>query len=132
MGLLFRISDGIFRKFLPDARWNPNIVSYLTVALSIPFSMLGRPGKTVLLSLIMLLDSFDGYLARNRGENNYIVDYLCDRASELILFLNHPPLFLLAVINCLVVAIKLMWRRFPNPLPLRLFYLVWLILPYGS
>jgi len=131
MGLLFRVSDGIFRKLLPDAKWNPNLVSCLTVVLSIPFSMLKRPGKIALLSLIMLLDSFDGYLARNRGENNYVVDYICDRASELIIFINQPALFLFAVINCVLVAMKLLWERFPRPLPLRLFYLLWLISPYG-
>ena len=127
MGILSGFWDSLFRRIAPDVKWDPNTVSYLTIVLSILVPFLGKTGQIILISAIMLLDAFDGYLARNRGDDNFYVDWLCDRVSEAAMFVNNPLMLKLTALNSIISAAKIRWRKIPI-LALRPLYIAWLIL----
>jgi hypothetical protein len=127
MGVLSRFWDSLFMRIAPEAKWDPNTVSYLTIALSIFVPFFGRTGQIVMISGIMLLDAFDGYLARNRGDDNLYVDYLCDRVSEAAMFVNNPLMLKLTALNSVITAAKMRWKKIPI-IALRPLYLAWLVL----
>lgn len=127
MGLLSRFGDGLFRQFIPDVNWDPNIVSYLAIAVSIFVPLVEQFWQIAFIAGVLLMDALDGYLARKKGVNNFFVDYLCDRVSEAAMFINNSLMLKLTIVNSILTAIKIKWRNAPRPIALRIIYLGWLV-----
>lgn len=118
--------------FLPLPNLNPNIVSMLSVlAMMMIFFVSNLYQVLFFVILSIFLDWLDGTIARkyNRiNESGYIIDALCDRASEgVIAIVLFYPWFYLFVLNLILLFIS--WQRKINLLmPLRLIFLLVIIL----
>jgi phosphatidylglycerophosphate synthase len=109
---------------------SPNQISWLSLFLSMPTSILFRAGLVegalVLLFVVLVLDALDGFVARRRRIASFqglIVDASCDRISEFVIFYSFPLWTGLAVVNCWVTLWRLR-RRQVSILPLRHAFLV--------
>jgi len=128
MGIISHQSDIVIDKFLRGIVIDPDKISYLSVVLSIFTAFI--PGlflKLLYVQLILFLDLFDGYFARKRGKTNPTMDYVCDRASEIAMFIISPIWLGVAIINSLITALIPRYK-FLRPIPLRQTYFLFLLI----
>ncbi len=127
MGILSKILDKCLDPLLKNFYVHPDFISYITVLVS-AFVLLFPKATTVFLITVLILDALDGYFARKIGRNKQFVDYLCDRASELLIFATRPAIMMLAWINVAISILSLKFKKFwIRPLPLRQLYLLSLL-----
>lgn len=111
--------DSIF-SFLPTL--NPDKISWLGAMLS-PIYLLAHNANApalALLASILFLDYLDGLMARRLRKRDEHIDLSCDRISELCIFLAHPSLLPLVVLNIALSTVKLAKRlKVPLIIPLR-------------
>lgn len=133
----FRRYADRFGMALPLPNVNPNAVSGLSVitsmvfVLSLRFSFFGLP--LLFLAVTILLDWFDGLIARRYGkgsEEGYFVDLVSDRLSEGIIFsFFFFPWFYLFTLNCMLSIVSVRRKRHVV-LPLRHIFMVFYVYLY--
>jgi phosphatidylglycerophosphate synthase len=125
-------TDHILLK-LPLPKINPNILSALSVVTSLFFVMALNYSSVLALIIFIIsfsLDLFDGLVAKKHkmtSENGYIVDIICDRISEGILFIPffNPWFYLFALNNLLTVVSFVRYKH--TILPLRFAFMIYFI-----
>lgn len=107
----------------------PDNVSRLSVIFSALFLFTQIPlQQIVIISIVLLLDLYDGLVARKFGKNGkkgLVVDLACDRVSELVIFIRSPYLLFFVLINTLLSILKI--KKGSHALPLRHLYLLYLL-----
>lgn len=132
-------SRRIFDKLgflLPLPKINPNIVSGLSVLCSFVFLFLFKTHAVfamVLLIVILLLDWFDGLIAKKyrlESEEGYICDVAADRFSEGIIFVPFfNPWFFLFVFNNLLSLYSYKYKTHVS-LPLRHVFVIYFLVRF--
>ena len=128
MGFISHKSDIVVDKFLKGVTIDPDKISHLSVVLSL-FTVFipGILPKAVYVQMILFLDLFDGYFARKIGKTNATIDYACDRASEIAMFITSPAWLCLAIINSVITSLIPKYG-FLRPIPLRHSYVLFLLI----
>lgn len=119
-----RALDGVFRDLVVD----PKTVSWTSLLLSIVVYMFFAVGNkfwaVIFLSLVLLLDSIDGYMARKMKKSSFdglVLDTATDRLSEFLVFYPSPFWLLLAAANTFLSVVRL--KGYGSILPLRQIFL---------
>ena len=132
MGFISRQSDIVVDRFLKGVSVDPDKISYASVVLSLFVVFI--PGlilRGIYILMILFLDLFDGYFARKRGKTNPVMDYACDRASEIAIFITSPLWLGIAIINSLITSLIPRYK-FLRPLPLRQLYVLFILIMFIS
>jgi len=116
---------------LPLPRVNPNLISGLSILLSLVFILIQNQLAAVfVLLLVLVLDYLDGAVARKyntQSEEGYVVDVASDRMSEGIIFsLFFFPWFFLFSLNCLLSLLSVK-KNIHIIIPLRHIFLVFIV-----
>lgn len=128
MGLISHWFDPLVDRLLGGVTVDPDRISYLSIVFSVfTFLVPGALLKAIYVEFILILDLFDGYFARRQGKTNPHIDYACDRASEIAIFLMSPLWLGLTAINSLITALIPKYGVL-RPLPLRHLYVFWLLI----
>jgi|SRR3989344_678086 len=120
---------------LPLPNINPNIISGLSVITSILFLLfLKKPIIAFIFLLFTLIfDWIDGIIARkynSTSDEGYIVDVICDRISESLMFIPFfIPWFILFALNSLLLMISIRIGKHIS-LPLRHAFLIYYLVIY--
>ena len=122
-------SYGVRDRMFPfAAKAEPKHVSYLSVIATLPVLVFREPVIQLgFILLALVLDSYDGFLARKSGKENsegHMTDLACDRFSELIIFIFNPLGMALVLANVFlsIQNIKKGWWV----IPLRQVYVLYL------
>jgi len=106
--IMRRIGDAVF-KYIPLPKIHPDIVSALSVLMSVAFLFRDDLGfQIIVLLVVLLLDIFDGAIAKKyqfrkspeEEQQGWMVDVTLDRVSEgIIAIAFFVPLFPLFMLN---------------------------------